>query len=112
MIDKTVHGDDQYQFKSLFDNCKIVEYLKCNDVKTEQEKNYKLFGENQPSSLKALLDDGKIVEYWTCHETRLELYDNQPDKFIYLGCGYVYEVDGVRQTIYHDIKYHFWKKLF
>ena len=27
----------------------------------------------------------KIVEYWTCHQTRLEVYDNQPDKFVYLG---------------------------
>ncbi len=44
-----------------------------------------MYKSNFKYTLKAFLDNGKIVEYWTCHQTRLEVYDNQPDKFVYLG---------------------------
>lgn len=67
-------------------------------------------GNNYPS--RAILENGRIINYWTCHSVRLELYDNQPDKFVYLGYGHIYEVGGVKQTIYPDVKYHFWGKLF
>ncbi len=55
--------------------------------------------ENTSHTLKAMLDDGCIVTYHTCHSTRLEEYDNQPDKFVYLGYGHIYEIRGVKQRI-------------
>jgi len=107
MIDNNTH----------FNNNNIGKYLKFDDIQLEtynNEKNnfYSFDNYSNKFLLKALLDNGKIVEYWACHSTRLEVYDNQPDKFVYLGSGHIYEVAGVKQQIYPDDKYHFWGKLF
>lgn len=104
--------DNNYEYN----NYNIGKYLKFDDIQLDTYDNKKIdFSslDNYSKCLpKALLDNDKIVEYWACHSTRLEVYDNQPDKFVYLGSGYVYEVAGVKQRIYPDIKYHFWGKLF
>lgn len=116
MIDEIINNDNKYEYKTLFNNDNIRKYLKFDDIPTETHDNEKInFSslDNYSKCLpKALLDNGKIVEYWTCHPTRLEVYDNQPDKFVYLGSGHVYEVAGVKQKIHTDIKHHFWGKLF
>ena len=116
MIDEIINNDNKYEYKTLFNNDNIRKYLKFDDIPTETHDNEKInFSslDNYSKCLpKALLDNGKIVEYWTCHPTRLEVYDNQPDKFVYLGSGHIYEVAGVKQQIYPDDKYHFWGKLF
>ena len=104
--------DNNYEYN----NNNIKKYLKFDDIPPETYDNEKInfssFDNYSKCLPKALLDNDKIVEYWACHSTRLEVYDNQPDKFVYLGSGYVYEVAGVKQRIYPDIKYHFWGKLF
>lgn len=107
MIDNNTH----------FNNNNIGKYLKFDDIQLETYNNEKdnSFNFNYYSNKclpKALLDNGKIVEYWSCHSTRLKVYDNQPDKFVYLGIGHIYEIAGVKQKIHPDIKYHFWGKLF
>ncbi len=73
---------------------------------------YSFFDSAEPQiSLKAIFDNGSIIEYFACHQTRIKLYDEQPDKFEYLGYGRIYEINGVKQKLYPDIKYHFWRKL-
>lgn len=77
-------------------------------------KFFSIFDRNEVIKNKAILDDDTIIEYDICHNIRLEKYDNNPDKFEYLGYGQIYEVRGVKQKLYHDEKYytHFWRKLF
>lgn len=75
---------------------------------------FSIFDQDYSIKNKAILDDNTIIEYDICHRVRLEQYDNNPEKFQYLGYGQIYEVNGVKQKLYHNDEYytHLWKMLF